>query len=154
MEDPDYRGEFYLVDNAGEAEFSRFSPNKIVLDVQVRAADTLVLNQNNCTDWWVRTGIERSRHYPTKVWLHLMSHLDNTGSLFTIFPGVSWSRQQSARYLFLFWVYNLLDQYLSEPLNELPFNSLEITPVQQCSLWIICVGSELLETFIFSGALD
>lgn len=50
-DNPDYRGEAYLVNRSGGCEVTAFSPNKISLSVNVNAPDILALNQNYYKGW-------------------------------------------------------------------------------------------------------
>lgn len=50
----DYQGEVYLKDTTGRVEISDWSPNRVVIDVQVTEPGFLVLNQNYYSGWHVR----------------------------------------------------------------------------------------------------
>lgn len=52
--DPGYRGEAYLVEGKGSLRISYFSPNKVVVEVDAKEPDRLVLNQNYYTGWKVK----------------------------------------------------------------------------------------------------
>lgn len=48
-----YRGEVFLAGGRGDADVAFFSPNKVVINVQARQPDILVMNQNYYTGWRV-----------------------------------------------------------------------------------------------------
>lgn len=50
---PFYRGEFYLLSGEGEVKPLLFSPNKIVLEVDSKKTDTVIVNQNFNRGWKV-----------------------------------------------------------------------------------------------------
>lgn len=51
-----YKGEVFLVNNSGDVEIKYFSPNKVVVDVNINGPDTLVLNQNSHRGWRSNVG--------------------------------------------------------------------------------------------------
>lgn len=56
----DYRGEVYLANNNGYAFITYFSPNRIDVNLQATANDTLVLNQNFYSGWKVSDGTTKN----------------------------------------------------------------------------------------------
>jgi len=50
----DYKGEVYLENSQGSAVIDYFSPNKIVVDIDAKKPDVLVVNQNYYIGWRVR----------------------------------------------------------------------------------------------------
>ncbi len=54
INDPEYKGEVYLAGGKGNAKITFFSPNKIVVDVNVAEKNTLVVNQNYYKGWRVK----------------------------------------------------------------------------------------------------
>ncbi|MFA5259895.1 MAG: YfhO family protein [Candidatus Omnitrophota bacterium] len=55
ISDQRYRGEFYFKNEGGKIVNVLFSPNKVVVTVEVTSADTLVINQNYYTGWRVKS---------------------------------------------------------------------------------------------------
>jgi len=51
VSDEDYKGEVYLAQSHGKVLREYFSPNKIVVDVDVTSADFLIVNQNYNNGW-------------------------------------------------------------------------------------------------------
>lgn len=49
--DPDYRGEVYLARSGRPVSLEYFSPNRILVSVEVASPDILVVNQNYYTGW-------------------------------------------------------------------------------------------------------
>src|SRR3989338_243337 len=54
ISDPDYRGEVYLDKSYGKVTMKYFSPNKIIVDVDAKQDDILVVNQNYYRGWRVK----------------------------------------------------------------------------------------------------
>jgi len=54
ISDPGYRGEIYLEYSRGNVVMEYFSPNRIVIEVDVNTPDVLVVNQNYFSGWKVR----------------------------------------------------------------------------------------------------
>lgn len=52
--DPDYRGEVYLAGDNGKVLVEYFSPNKLIIDVDIQEQDVLVINQNYYPGWRVK----------------------------------------------------------------------------------------------------
>jgi len=53
---PDYRGEFYLQQGAGQLAITSWSPNRWVVKIRVAQNDILVVNQNYDPGWKVNAG--------------------------------------------------------------------------------------------------
>lgn len=66
VNDPGYRGEAYLANNKGNISIVSFSPNKVIIDVNVYERDNLVLNQNYYTGWRVIDNGRRRNVRPYK----------------------------------------------------------------------------------------
>lgn len=54
-EDPDYRGEVYLLNGNGDAEITYFSPNIVKVKINLTKEDLLILNQNYDKGWKSKT---------------------------------------------------------------------------------------------------
>lgn len=52
IKDPLYRGEVYLLEGKGTAQLKKFTPNKLQINYNAEADDTLVVNQNFYKGWW------------------------------------------------------------------------------------------------------
>jgi len=48
---PDYKGEVYFLGKDNKAELISFSPNKIIIDVDIKQPDNLIINQNYSNYW-------------------------------------------------------------------------------------------------------
>ena len=63
----DYRGEVYLVNRKGFVDSYRFSPNVVIVSIQVLENDTLVLNQNYMKGWRVDSPGKMVKPYEGKI---------------------------------------------------------------------------------------
>lgn len=53
---PDYKREVFFLNNDNVANLKYFSPLKLLIDVDIKNPDTLIINQNYNTSWRVRPG--------------------------------------------------------------------------------------------------
>jgi len=64
ISDYSYRGEVYLAQDKGSAKIVYFSPNKIVINVNVNDIDTLILNLNHYKGWRAKSNVEKKEVKP------------------------------------------------------------------------------------------
>ncbi len=52
--DPNYQGEVYLLDTQGDVFIKQFSPNKVIVNIEIEKPGVLVMNQNYYNGWKVK----------------------------------------------------------------------------------------------------
>jgi len=58
--DEDYKGEYYLINSNKQIKITHWSPNIMIFDIDIKAKDELIINQNYDKDWKIEKNNSKS----------------------------------------------------------------------------------------------